>query len=340
MKKFVYLFVLLSVGWIGCNGSKSVIDEQRPADITHYLKEIKRPHLEAYLNVLAADDMEGRKTGEAGQKKVAAYIRDFYKKNKIAPAEGTQDYYQAVSGAFMQRQFSPKLNDSENVVAVVEGSDLSEEYLVISAHYDHVGMANGQIFNGADDNGSGTSGLMELARVFQKAKNEGNGPRRTIVFLHCTGEEYGLHGSRYYTDSQALYPLNQTIANLNIDMIGRVDAKHQNSGNYIYLVGSDRLSLDLHNISEEANANYVNIELDYEYNALSHPEMIYYRSDHYNFAKNNIPVIFYYNGSHPDYHMPTDTVEKIDFDQMLKRVQLVFATAWELANRDEKPKLK
>ena len=130
------------------------------------------------------------------------------------------------------------------------------------------------------------------------------------------------------------------VTNLNVDMIGRTDIIHQNDKkNYIYLVGSDRLSLELHNISEQMNKKYTKLNLDYTYNAEKHPEMIYYRSDHYNFAKFNIPVIFYYSGEHVDYHQPTDTVDKIEFDKMLQRTQLIFVTAWELANRNEKVKL-
>lgn len=338
MKKYIGLLFLAAIGIAGCNSAKTTVEETSHKDITHYLSEISKQNLINHVTTLAADDMEGRETGEPGQKKAAQYIRDFYKKEKITAAKGTSDYFQMVPSEAMRSSFGPVLKDSENVVAFIEGTEFPNEYLVISAHYDHVGMDNDEVYNGADDNASGTAGIMEIARVFQTAKNEGNGPKRSIIILNCTGEEYGLHGSRYYTD-HPLYPLNNTIANLNVDMIGRIDDEHTNHPNYIYLVGSDRLSNELHQVSESANEKYVQLTLDYKFNAPNHPEMIYYRSDHYNFAKNNIPVIFYYNGPHADYHQPTDTVEKIAFDEMTNRVKLIFATAWELANRKERIKL-
>ena len=158
------------------------------------------------------------------------------------------------------------------------------------------------------------------------------------LFMPVSGEEKGLLGSKYYTD-HPIYPLEKTIANLNIDMIGRLDDWHD-TANYVYLIGSDRLSLDLHNISENINSEYIGLDLDYRFNAEDDPNRYYYRSDHYNFAKNNIPVIFYFNGVHEDYHRPSDTIEKIDFDKIKTITKLIFLTAWELANRDERIKLK
>ncbi|EDP94630.1 M28 family peptidase [Kordia algicida OT-1] len=231
-----------------------------------------------------------------------------------------------------------KTNDvsSENVVAIIKGSEKPEEYIVISAHLDHEGVKNGEIYNGADDDGSGTVAMLEIAEAFRKAQKEGNGPKRSIVFLHVTGEEKGLLGSRYYTDNP-IFPLEQTVCDLNIDMIGRIDPKRtEGDRNYIYLIGSDKLSTELHNISEEVNKKYTNIELDYTFNDENDPNRYYYRSDHYNFAKNNIPVIFYFNGTHDDYHKPSDTVEKINYDLLENRTRLIFHTAWELANRDKR----
>ena len=228
---------------------------------------------------------------------------------------------------------------SENVVAFIEGSEKPDEYIVISSHLDHIGIHDGQINNGADDDGSGTVSMLEIAEAFQKAVEDGKGPKRSVVFLHVTGEEKGLLGSKYYTDNP-LYPLANTIANLNIDMVGRTDPKRKSSNpDYIYLIGSDRLSTELHELSEEVNKATVNIELDYTFNAHDDPNRFYFRSDHYNFGKNNIPVIFYFNGTHADYHKPTDTVEKIEFDLMKTRAQLIFATAWELANRKNRIKM-
>ncbi|WP_291964567.1 M28 family peptidase [Maribacter sp.] len=229
---------------------------------------------------------------------------------------------------------------SENVVAMIKGSEKPNEYLIISSHLDHIGITgDGEINNGADDDGSGTVALLEIAEAFKKASNAGVGPKRSIVFLHVTGEEKGLLGSQYYTDVDPIVPLEQTVANLNIDMIGRIDPKREGDRNYIYLIGSDKLSIELHNLSEEVNKKFMNIELDYTYNDENDPNRFYYRSDHYNFAKNNIPIIFYFNGTHADYHKPSDTPDKINYDLLQNRTRLVFHTAWEIANREQKLKV-
>lgn len=230
-----------------------------------------------------------------------------------------------------------KIVDTENVVAFIKGSEKPEEIVVISAHLDHEGVKDGKVYNGADDDGSGTVAILEIAEAFKTAVDDGNAPKRSILFLHVTAEEKGLLGSQYYTDIDPIFPLEQTVVNLNIDMIGRIDSRHENDRNYVYLIGSDRLSTQLHELSEEVNSTYTNIELDYTYNDENDPNRYYYRSDHYNFAKNNVPVIFYFNGTHEDYHQPSDTPDKIEYDLLENRTRLVFHTAWEVANRDERP---
>ncbi len=227
---------------------------------------------------------------------------------------------------------------SENVLGYIEGTDLKEELIVVTAHYDHLGKDGNVIFNGADDDGSGTVAVIELAKAFAKAKKEGLGTRRSLLFMTVAGEEKGLLGSAYYVKNP-VYPLKNTVCDLNIDMIGRVDANHENNPNYIYLIGSDKLSSTLHTINENANKTYSHLELDYTYNDEKDKNRFYYRSDHYNFAKNGIPVIFYFNGVHADYHKETDEVEKINFDKMEKITRLIFFTAWELSNRNERIKV-
>ncbi len=227
---------------------------------------------------------------------------------------------------------------AENVLGYIEGSDLKEEIVVVTAHYDHIGMHDDKVYNGADDDGSGTVAVMELAEAFAMAKASGNGPRRSVLFMPVSGEEKGLLGSQYYVE-HPVYPLENTVANLNIDMIGRMDDKHEGNPDYVYLIGSDRLSTELHEVSENANKVYTNLELDYTFNSPKDPNRFYYRSDHYNFAKNNIPVIFYFNGTHEDYHQHTDTVDKINFDKIKKITQLIFYTTWDLANRDQRVKV-
>jgi hypothetical protein len=243
--------------------------------------------------------------------------------------------------ASLKVSVTDEIVSSENVLAFIEGSDatLKNEIVVVSAHYDHIGIVNGEINNGADDDGSGTVSAMEIAEAFIQAKKDGNGPKRSVLILHVSGEEKGLFGSDYYT-RHPVYPLNNTVCDLNIDMIGRVDEAHKDNEKYVYLIGSDRLSMDLHNLSESVNKQTSNLILDYTFNAEDDPNQFYYRSDHYNFAKNNIPVIFYFSGVHEDYHKPGDDPEKILYDKMCSIAQLVFSTAWEIANQPERLKVK
>lgn len=241
-------------------------------------------------------------------------------------------------------QYIEKDVKAVDVVAFLPGSDpkLKDEVLVFSAHYDHIGLnpdGPDKVNNGADDDGSGTTGIIEIARAFTQAKKEGHGPRRSILFLGNVGEEKGLLGSEYYT-SHPVIPLSRTIADLNIDMIGRTGFEHQgkpDSSNYVYVIGSSMLSSTLHTVNESANSKYTNLVLDYKYDDPNDPNRFYYRSDHYNFAKYEVPIIFYFDGVHQDYHKPGDEVSKINFPLLAKRAQLVFYTGWDLANRDARP---
>lgn len=308
---------------------------QMTKSVTDYASSITSQELQELLYVYASDYFEGRETGTPGQKKAIDFLTHFYSTHSIQPAKGSINYLQP-----MALNIKGNIVETENVVAIIKGSEFPDEYIVISSHLDHVGIQGGEIHNGADDDGSGTVALLEIAEAFQTAVAEGQGPKRSIVFLHVTGEEKGLFGSKYYTDNP-LYPLSQTMVNLNIDMVGRLDPKREDKDpRYVYLIGSDKLSLDLHEISETVNQKYMQYKLDYTYNDDQDPNRFYYRSDHYNFAKNNIPVIFYFNGTHDDYHRPSDTPEKINYPILAERTQLIFYTAWELANRNKKITLK
>ncbi len=224
--------------------------------------------------------------------------------------------------------------ESTNVIAVLPGTDKADEYVFITSHYDHEGIINGQIYYGADDDGSGTVSVLEIAEAFAAAKKKGDGPRRTMVFMNVSGEEKGLLGSRYYSE-HPIFPLEKTSVDLNIDMVGRIDPTYKgDSMNYVYVIGDDKLSSDLKPITDEVNKKYSNMELDRRFNDPKDPNRFYYRSDHFNFAAKGVPVIFYFNGTHRDYHRPTDTVEKINFDVMEKRARLIYHTAWVIANKD------
>ena len=320
-------------------------------DNIKYSKTILKKDLEKHLTILSSDSLEGRETGKKGQKIAAEYLKNHfinigippYKKNKyFQKFKVKSDRHickcEDCDTDFIKKIFKKnKIIRGENVLGYIEGSDLKDELIIITAHYDHLGKHDTLLFNGADDDGSGTVAIMEIAEAFMLAKRDGKGPRRSILIMPVSGEEKGLLGSKYYTNNP-VFPLKKTIANLNIDMIGRIDNMHLD-GNYVYLIGSDMLSKELHNISEEINKKHIGLELDYTYNTDDDPHRYYYRSDHYNFAKNNIPVIFYFNGVHEDYHKTTDTIEKINFNKIEKITRFVFLTAWELANKEERIKL-
>lgn len=300
--------------------------------VNKYAKTITVDEMKKTVYEFASEQFLGRKAGEDGQHKAANYIKDFYVENNIASPLANGKYLQYIDKTFFEDIIK---KDSENVLAFIEGSEKPDEVIIISAHLDHLGIdeKTNEVYYGADDNASGVAAAMQIAQAFKTAKTEGNGPKRTILFLHVTAEEDGLYGSRYYVQNP-VFPLQNTVCNLNIDMIGRTDAKHKNNKNYLYLIGSNKLSTELHYISEKVNKTYFNIFLDYNFNDEDDLNRFYYRSDHYNFAKHGIPVIFYFNGTHEDYHLPSDTPDKIDYDLLTLRSKLIFATAWQLANQD------
>ncbi len=329
-KNIIAILLLLMIS--GCSTKKT----NTPKSDIEYGSLVSIETLKTNLTYIASDEMEGRETGSEGQKKAGRYLIEQHKKNGLTFPKGATDFYQPIPAAYLNAKYKENLPDSENIWAFVEGTEKPNEIVVISAHYDHVGVKNGEIYNGADDDGSGTAALIEIGKAFQQAKKDGNGPKRSVLIIHMTGEEHGLHGSRYYSENP-LFPLANTVANINIDMIGRRDEFHTASNNYIYLIGSDYLSSDLAKICEEVNKKYTNLVLDYKYNDRADPNRFYYRSDHYNFAKNGIPSVFLFSGIHEDYHKPGDDVEKIEFDALSKRTRYAFEIAWEIANRKDRP---
>lgn len=274
------------------------------------------------------------------------YPNTFYVSDKVAETIMGGDYTSVTAGNIQPKPYAADVLlefakttghlQSSDVVGLLEGTDLKDELVVISAHYDHLGKRDTLIYYGADDDGSGTVSVLELAQAFAKAKAAGKGPRRSILFLANSGEEKGLWGSEYYSE-HPVWPMERTSVDLNIDMIGRIDPgrKKGDSTNYVYVIGDDKLSSELKPISEAQNKKNTKLELDYKYNDPKDPERIYYRSDHYNFARKGVPIIFYFDGIHKDYHRPSDTPDKINYELMEKRARLVFYTAWEMANRDQ-----
>ena len=277
-------------------------------------------------------------TGAAGLKKIRAEVDEHLKT------------FKAKNTGYGLNQI-PYVRDvkleSENIAAFMEGADpqLKDEVVVLSAHYDHVGIGapdstGDSIYNGANDDGSGTIGVLSAARAFAKARDNGVAPRRSILFLSVSGEEKGLLGSRYYSD-HPIFPIEQTVANINTDMIGRIDPEHRKSGNsdYIYIIGSEIISSEIDSLLKAGNDRSGQLTLDMRYNDLNDPNQFYRRSDHWNFGRFGIPFVFFFNGVHEDYHRPSDEVEKINFDLMRKTARSMYATTVMVANADSAPKV-
>lgn len=244
----------------------------------------------------------------------------------------------------MEREVFTAMN--ENVLGYLEGSDpeLKDEVVVVLAHYDHVAMVRQGdtllVNNGADDNGSGTVGVLEVAEAFTRAARDGHAPRRSILFLAVSAEEKGLIGAQYYTDYEPVIPLERIVTAFNADMIGRRDPDYNgpSADNYIYLIGSYLISQELHDLTVRVNRlTGLNMDLNERYNSPDDPNRFYRRSDHWHFGKNNIPFIFFFNGVHEDYHQPTDTADRIDYPQFVNRARLIFSTTWQVANQDNRP---
>ncbi|CAL1520836.1 M28 family peptidase [Chitinophaga sp. MM2321] len=293
-----------------------------------------------FSGLKATDQQQIRNTGLYTRKDTASHLNVYYLTRAAAAAitgGSSNSNKPAVISKPVHIIFEKKETTllPSNVLGYLEGTDKKDEVVFITAHYDHLGMSDGQIYYGADDDGSGCTAVIEIANAFARARAAGHGPRRSIVFMTVSGEEKGLLGSAYYTD-HPVYPLSNTVVDLNIDMIGRIDPAHQHDSNYVYIIGDNKLSSALRPINERANNAYTKLQLDYKYNDPNDPEQFYYRSDHYMFARHGIPVIFYFNGTHADYHQPTDTVEKIDYHLLARRARLVFYTAWDIANREDK----
>tara|TARA_B100001540_G_scaffold313436_1_gene336360 strand:- start:1 stop:1008 length:1008 start_codon:yes stop_codon:yes gene_type:complete len=311
-------------------------------------KNIKEASICYNIEKLSSDDFLGRESGKEGEKKAAKHIKNFFIANEVSKighsyfqefvVKGKRYNYgkQKNKKTFMQRakEKNNKIK-GKNVIGFIEGTEKKEEVIVVSAHYDHLGFREEKIYNGADDNATGTAAILEISKALSKYVKEGGELKRSVLFILMSAEEKGLIGSKHYTDNPII-PLNKTVANLNIDMIGRKDKRHENN-NYIYIIGSDFISKELHEINENNNKK-VGLELDYKYNNIRDPNRFYFRSDHYNFAKNNIPCIFYFSGVHEDYHQPTDTFEKIDCKKVQKVSQLVFLNIITIANKEKRLK--
>lgn len=340
MKKSFILFYFLLI--TSCQPQNHISDK--------FADTIKKEDMYNYLSILTADSIEGRETGTEGQKKAAEFIKNKFEKFGLIPwikINGEKSYYQkfrmhkkGFKKSFDLPMFIIKEKDvnkneldnyvnTENVIGYIKGSEKENEYIVISAHYDHLGKNYDKIFHGADDNGSGTSALLEIAEAFSEAAKNKQPPKRSIIFAAFTGEEKGLVGSRYFMEFSTVEPV-KIVTNLNIDMIGR------NGDDFVHVIGASMITPNLEELIENLNDKYTKLYLDYSLDDGLTPSSMFRRSDHYNFSRFGIPAVFFYSGHHKDYHRPSDTIDKINFKGMLKRTKLIFYTAWELANMKQR----
>jgi hypothetical protein len=327
LKKIELAASMGAAGVILVNASQDSFDK-------NYVKLLKRP------SVTLSSPTEKKTVN------YAIISHDFFK--KLFPTQANRwlsmglasepfyatDKNEMTSAVKMVYEEKSTILNASNVLGILEGSDKKDEYVMLTAHYDHLGKKGDKIFYGADDDGSGTAAVLQMAEAFAAAKKAGNGPRRTIVFMTVSGEEKGLWGSRYYSDNP-VFPMDKTTADLNTDMIGRIDTERKSSDtlNYVYVIGHDKLSSELGKLNADISKEFSGLVLDYKFDDPKDPNRIFFRSDHYNFARKGVPILFFYDGMlQADYHKPTDTVDKINWELYMKRARMIFHTAWALAN--------
>lgn len=361
MKRLILPFFLLLAG---CGTVDKVTYDTSSDRLLTFTTEIDSDFLREQIEVIASDSMMGRDTGMPGQKMAADYLATFYQEIGMSPKGDNGTYFQTyeldrpVPEAVIYQTFEVVDGDTvytdrlleytntvENVLAYHEGADpeLRNEVLVLMAHYDHVGIGQpdntgDDLYNGADDNGSGTAALMAIAKTLKEAERKGYKPKRSVLFLHVSGEEMGLLGSRFYSDNPVI-PIEQTVANFNADMIGRSDPANEEIGDtdYVYLIGGEIISSGLDSLVVAANSRTVNMRLDRRYNDLTDRNQFYRRSDHWNFGRLGVPFVFFFTGVHEDYHRPSDTIDKIQFEKYTRVVQLIYSSSIKVLNWDERP---
>jgi hypothetical protein len=270
--------------------------------------------------------------------------------NPLTTADVKAFDFQSGKKAVLNTAVKVERTPTQNVAAMIEGSDpiLKSEIVSLGAHYDHDGVrpnapGEDKIWNGADDDGSGTVALLAMAEALAKSPKK---PKRSVLFLWWAGEEKGLLGSEYFTKFPTV-PFDKITVNINIDMIGR-SRKPDNTDprdkdltgeNEVYVIGSKMMSSTLGEVTEKVNQNYLNMTYNYKYDDPKDPNQFFFRSDHFNFAVRGIPAVFFFNGTHRDYHQAGDHADKIDYPRMEKITRTIFLTMWELADLKERPKV-
>ena len=316
-------------------------------------RAITPDRLRSHLSYVASDEMGGRNTPSNGLDLTAKYLATQMELWGAMPGGDNGTFFQKIRLVKGRPNADGEAETAdiawtENVVAVITGSDpkLKEEYVAFGAHMDHLGTRSSgdgdRIYNGADDDGSGTVSILEIAHAFLT----GPRPKRSLIFVWHCGEEKGLWGSSYFTNHPTV-DLSKVVTQLNIDMIGR--SKKEGDTNpannvltgpkEIYVVGSTKMSTDLQKVSESVNKGFLNLSFNYKYDDPKDNERIFYRSDHYNYAHKGIPIIFYFDGVHEDYHRAGDEPQKIDYEKMEKVTRTIYMTLWEVASLPSRPKV-
>ena len=359
-RRILYLAVAGLLAW-GCEKEKTDLKTQPSTDQktqspTDWAKAISEDDLKKHLYTIASDEYEGRFTGLSGEEKTIQYLRAHYTQLGIKPLPKTKNYLEHVPQDYIygrSLKFAPFFyplkahKGAHNLVAYIPGKEAPNEYIVVSAHMDHMGQVTDSVFmfkqgpglhNGADDNGSGTVAVMMIAKALKAAADKGYQPKRSIVFVHFTAEELGLIGSKYFVNEGGLLKIPDIVANINLDMVGvnTDNRKYINDDHYVYVIGSDKSSSELKAIQNKVNSETTKMKLDYSRDDPNHKDNTFARSDHYNFALKNIPVIMYHSGLHSRYHTPKDDPQFIAYKALQNRTKLAFHTIWELANREKR----
>ena len=305
-------------------------------DMKYYMNLISAEGLSSSLHFLTSDYFEGREAGTAGEKLAAHYLASCYQWMEISPAKTGKNSNNPLENYFQEFEFTRnhKKISSQNIIALIEGRDpvLKKEAIIFVAHYDHLGkdtsLKGDQVFNGAADDGSGTVALLHIAKSFAEARKKGNGPKRSILFLHAGAEERGTQGSGYYAGSTPLWPLEKTAAIINLDGIAGFDtANLPGNKNYVYILSIDSTSSHLLKRAKQLNSSTgINLDILYPKNAAS------FGSDHQPFEAQLIPAIYFSTGLTEHYHKVTDEASTIDYLHMLKITKLIFSLGWELSN--------
>lgn len=335
MNNFKVFFILSSLFLTSFCSGNELVSENYPDDKDEIVKEDKQSslvyadqldvqNLKNIVSKLTSDELEGRDASQSSYTKTEEYMISYLK--KIGVKEGN-------NGSFLQKftyKQAGRNIQTSNIIGIIEGTDLKDEYILLSAHIDHFGKnSKGEIFRGADDNASGVSALLEIAEKLVKAKNEGNGLRRSVIFIFPGAEEWDLSGSEFYANNP-IYPVNKTKACINLDMIGRVDDVYASKeGKYAFVINESNYSSDLvkvaNKVKEDAKLEMTIDSKKYNY--------LFPYSDNASFSDVGIPSVTISSGLHNDYHKPADIMERLDFGGMLMRTKLAFLMTWELANR-------